>query len=94
VHFLKTLQESCDLSQGTEHNILWNRAGLATLCKPQIVGHSMQRNILTEMKNGKLLSVNIDTGCCNPSYGKLTAISMPDRNIIEVDCADRADNLR
>ena len=94
VHFLKTLQESCDLSQGTEHNILWNRAGLATLCKPQIVGHSMQRNVLTEMKNDKLLSINIDTGCCSPAYGKLTAISMPDRKIIEVDCADKVDTLR
>lgn len=89
VHFLKTLQESCDLSQGIEHNILWNRAGLADLGKPQIVGHSMQRNAVTQMKDDRLISINIDTGCCNPAYGKLTAISMPDRKIIEVDCADK-----
>jgi len=61
---------------------------------PQIVGHSIRRNVLIAAKRDKLISINIDIGCCNPAYGKLAAISMPDRKIIEVVCIDEVDILR
>ena len=88
VHFLQTIEEACDLSLDMQHNILWNRAGLADLGKTQVVGHNMQRNVTKEMKEDKLISINIDTGCCNPHFGRLTAISFPDGKVLSVDCCD------
>lgn len=88
IHFMKTIDEASDLTLDMEHNILWNRAGLADLGKPQVIGHNMQSNVSKEMKEDKLISVNIDTGCCNPDFGKLTAISMPDGKIISINCCD------
>ena len=89
VHFMKNMEEACDLSKDLEdHSILWNRAGLADLGKLQIIGHSPAREV-QEMKSGdKLIGINIDTGCYSPYFGRLSAISFPEREVIQLPCID------
>ena len=88
VHFLRTIDDACDLSLDMDYNILWNRAALADLGKPQVVGHNMQRKVLKEKRDGRIISINMDTGCCNPGFGKLSAISFPDGEILSVSFLD------
>ena len=88
IHFLRTVEDACDFSLDMQHNILWNRAALADLGKPQVVGHNMKRNVSREMKDDRVISINIDTGCCNPDFGVLSAISFPEGEVISVDCSD------
>ncbi len=88
VHFMKTLDDACDLGRDMNFNILWNRAELADLGKLQVIGHTPVPEV-TELKRGdKVVGVNIDTGCVYPSLGRLTALSFPGREVFQVPCSD------
>lgn len=84
VHFAYTLEEACDIRPRCDFNLLWNRSHLADLGKVQVIGHTYNRNVLEIKEGGRLIGINIDTGCCHESYGKLTAISFPTLDIISV----------
>jgi len=84
VHFAYTLKEACNIGEDCDFNILWNRSHLADVGKLQVVGHTYNRNILEVKEKGKLIGINIDTGCCHNKYGKLTAISLPCLDAIHV----------
>lgn len=84
VHFSYTLEEASNIRDDCHFNLLWNRSHLADTGKLQIVGHTYNHNVIEVREKGKLIGVNIDTGCCHDGYGKLTAISLPDLNTIQV----------
>ena len=84
VHFAYTLEEACQIGDHWDFNILWNRSHLADLGKLQVVGHTYNRSFVKIMEKGRMIGVNIDTGCCYDRYCKLTAISLPGLNTIEV----------
>lgn len=88
VHFMKDIEEACDLSREAEHNILWNRARLADLGKIQIIGHTPVSDVHRVRSGDKTVALNIDTGCYSSDFGKLTAISIPDLEIIQIPCID------
>ncbi|MDT8318517.1 MAG: metallophosphoesterase [bacterium] len=88
VHFMKNMREACDIAKGLEHNILWNRAKLADLGKLQVIGHTPVREVRRARSGDKISSINIDTGCYSQDFGKLTAISIPDLELIQLPCID------
>lgn len=88
VHFMKDIEEACDLSDVGGHNVLWNRAGLADLGKLQVIGHTPVNEVDKIRSGDKMFALNIDTGCYSPDFGKLTAISIPELKVIQVPCID------
>lgn len=88
VHFMKDIEEACDISGADDHNILWNRARLADLGKLQVIGHTPANNVDRSVSGDKMLAINIDTGCYSPNFGWLTAISIPELELIQIPCID------
>ncbi len=88
VHFMKNIDEACEIKEVDDHSILWNRAGLADLDKLQVVGHDPSREVQEFVKEDKMIALNIDTGCYSPHFGRLSAISFPEREVIHVRCID------
>jgi len=88
VHERKTLKEACEPGREARPHILWNRYGLADIGKLQIVGHNVKKEVTMINGDRGLIGISLDTGCVYPHFGKLSAMSFPDMNLVQVDCVD------
>lgn len=75
-------------AEKSETDLMWNRSALAVMDKIQIVGHTPDHEVQYVKRLDELAAINIDTACGKLESAKLTAILMPNREIIQVICTE------